>query len=347
MLICNFNVNNLFVRYKFGKTFPGDQSQKSKIETASANVGYLPLYQKGAFEVFNPEQRKLAALAVTRNYTVSPDVVCVQEVESLIALREFNETFLGSAYKYAAVLDSRDFRQIDVGILSKHPIDSLTSHVDDKIKDQYIFSRDCLEARVLYKGKTPVTFFINHFKSKLAMGEDAEARAKEKAKADAKRKLQAKAVMDIVRERFPGNKFKTEYFAVVGDLNDMPAAAQLKSLYDGSGLISALHMLPEEDRWTHYWKAKNSVSELDHLLLSPALAKKLKKNGVTMERRGIGFRAESKKVDGGYLPKSVKFEVIDGDPNPTELDFQFARFDLVSHSDVASDHCAIFAKFEF
>lgn len=345
MLVCNFNVNNLFVRYKFGKTFPGDQSQKSKIETASANVGYLPLYQKGAFEVFNAEQRKLAALAITRNYTVSPDVVCIQEVESLIALREFNERFLGSAYKYAAVLDSRDLRQIDVGILSKHPIDSLTSHVDDKIKNDYIFNRDCLEARVSYKGKIPVTFFINHFKSKLAMGKDAEARAAEKVKADAKRKLQAKTVIQIVKERFPGASFQKEYFAVVGDLNDMPAAAQLKSLYNGSGLVSALDELPEHDRWTHYWKDKNSVSQLDHLLLSPALHKKLKPDGVVLERRGIGFRAESKKVDGGYLPKTVKFEAIDEDPNSVDLDFQFARFDLVSHKNVASDHAAIFAKF--
>ena len=27
MLLCNFNLNNLFVRYKFGKTFPGDIRQ--------------------------------------------------------------------------------------------------------------------------------------------------------------------------------------------------------------------------------------------------------------------------------------------------------------------------------
>lgn len=29
MLLCNFNVNDLFARYKFGKTFPDDMSQKS------------------------------------------------------------------------------------------------------------------------------------------------------------------------------------------------------------------------------------------------------------------------------------------------------------------------------
>ena len=43
------------------------------------------------------------------------DVLCVQDVESLIALREFNERFLDNAYRYAVVLDTRDLRQIDVG----------------------------------------------------------------------------------------------------------------------------------------------------------------------------------------------------------------------------------------
>ena len=118
MLLCNFNVNNLFVRYKFGKTFPGDQGGKSQV--TSPNVGYLPLYQKGAFEVFNAEQRKLAALAITQGNTVLPDVVCIQEVESLIALREFNERFLAAAYPYAVVLDSRDLRQIDVAVSYTH-----------------------------------------------------------------------------------------------------------------------------------------------------------------------------------------------------------------------------------
>ena len=167
MLLCNFNVNNLFVRYKFGKTFPGDMGQKSGV--TDPNVGYLPLYQKGAFEIFNAEQQALAAMAVTRGGEVTPDVLCVQEVESLIALREFNERFMGNAYPYAVVLDSRNLRQIDVGVLSKFPIDSITTHVDDQIEGKYIFSRDCLEVRIMVKKNTALTVFVNHFKSKLGL----------------------------------------------------------------------------------------------------------------------------------------------------------------------------------
>lgn len=343
MLLCNFNVNNLFVRYKFGQTFPGDISKKSGV--ADRDSGYLPLYQKGAFEIFNAEQRKLAALAITRGGTVMPDVLCVQEVESLIALREFNERFLKSVYPYAVVLDSRDLRQIDVGVLSKFPVESITTHVDDQADGSYIFSRDCLEVRVLAKKKTPVTFFVNHFKSKLALGRDDEARNRERTQGNARRALQAKTVARLISERFPGRSFDSAYFAVLGDLNDTPMAAELASIATGAGLVDALATLAPAERWTHYWKAKNSVSQLDHVLLSPALAGKLKKNGVAIERRGIGFRSESKKPGGGTLPKEVRVDALDDDPNPDVADFRFQRFAEVSSSNVASDHCAIFLEF--
>ena len=83
--VCRFNVNNLYVRYRFGASFPGDQSAKSAVDDPTQ--GYLPMYNQAAFELFNPEQRTLASEAVTRGGGDPPDVVCLQEVESLIAMR--------------------------------------------------------------------------------------------------------------------------------------------------------------------------------------------------------------------------------------------------------------------
>jgi hypothetical protein len=100
------------VRYRFGGTFPGDVSQKSAVD--DPRLGYLPMYNPGAFELFNPLQRELAARALTRDGSSFPDILLLQEVESLIALRAFNDGPLGGRYKEAVLIDSYDLRQIDV-----------------------------------------------------------------------------------------------------------------------------------------------------------------------------------------------------------------------------------------
>jgi hypothetical protein len=57
--LCTFNVNNLFVRYRFGSTFPGDISGKSAVTNPAE--GYLPMYDPDLFELFNPIQQLRAS----------------------------------------------------------------------------------------------------------------------------------------------------------------------------------------------------------------------------------------------------------------------------------------------
>jgi hypothetical protein len=97
---CTFNANNLFVRYRFGQTFPGDMSGKSAVNDPT--LAYLPMYNPGMFDLFNPQQRDLTARALSREGTGLPDVLCLQEIESMIALRVFNERHLGSHYSHAS-----------------------------------------------------------------------------------------------------------------------------------------------------------------------------------------------------------------------------------------------------
>jgi endonuclease/exonuclease/phosphatase family metal-dependent hydrolase len=344
MILCNFNINNLFVRYKFGRTFPGDMSKKSLVE--DERFGYLPMYQKGSFEIFNEEQRNLAALALTRGGKTYPDVICLQEVESMIALRAFNEQFLKSAYPYSLVIDSHDLRQIDVGILSMYPIVNIRTHMDDKDNDnEYVFSRDCLEATIQLKKDTELTLFINHFKSKLVQGKTAAERQHATERANMKRKKQAESVKNIVKKRFAGSEFSKRYFAVLGDFNDMPQSKLLVPIVKNAGLIDALaSKIDAGDRWTHYYKSEGSVSQLDHILLSPALAKKLK--SVEIERRGIGFKSLSKKDSSVVFPQIAKLKRSDNDKYPLSVDFQFKRFKNVSIDNVSSDHCPVFLDLE-
>ena len=346
-LLCNFNANNLYVRYRFGGTFPGDVSRKSAVE--DPKQGYLPMYNPGSFELFNPLQRELAARSLTQDETVLPDIVLLQEVESLIALRAFNEEKLAGRYPYALLIDSRDLRQIDVGVLSQLPISTVRSHVDDRAKpasktSPWLFSRDCLEVAFELPSGKHLTVFINHLKSKFIdtrTNKTPAQQAKAKKSNDDKRRAQAKAILRLLHERFPGDAWDTEYFIVAGDLNDEPGSATMKDLVVDSGLENAISRIPvEADRWTHWWRSQNTAGQLDYLLLSPALAAATEGQQPVIERRGISFRDILS--SGATGPRKTRYHRRDDDPKPISTDFSFQRFDGVTQTDYASDHCPVF-----
>jgi endonuclease/exonuclease/phosphatase family metal-dependent hydrolase len=344
--ICTFNVNNLYVRYKFGETFPGDLSHKSAVD--DPKQGFLPMYNPGSFELFNPVQRKLAARALTRDQTVLPDVLLLQEVESLIALRTFNEDQLAGQYEQALLIDSRDLRQIDVGVLSRLPILDVRAHVDDldphgTVNSPWLFSRDCLEVTVALDDGRPLTIFVNHLKSKF-IGPEANTPVKKaaaKKSNDDKRQRQTERIVDLLHERFPDNSFDTELFMVVGDLNDEPASPPVAPLVASGELENVLERIPDEvDRWTHWWRARNRAGQLDYVLVSPALSALTAGQQPIIERRGISYR--NLLQDGGIGPQQTHVQRTDEDPSPLDADFTFVRFPDVTDKVYASDHCPIF-----
>jgi endonuclease/exonuclease/phosphatase family metal-dependent hydrolase len=346
--ICTFNVNNLFVRYKFGQTFPGDVSGKSAV--TEPGEGYLPMYNPAEFDLFRPEQRAVAALALGRGEQQWPDVVCLQEVESLIALRTFNELHLGGSYEEALLIDSRDLRQIDVGVLSRLPILDIRTHVDDRQahpddpEHPWTFSRDCLEVDLDLGDAATLTLFVNHLKSKFIdyhAAQTPEEKEQARQRNDATRRRQAEAVREIVAARFPGSAFDEALFAVVGDLNDEPASGTLDPLVHDAGLVPALERIAtESDRWTHWYRSENTVAQLDHVLLSPALAEATDGAVPQIERHGISYARTL--ADGGVGPRQTHFLRTDDDANPTPVDFRFDRFAEVTPDTYASDHCPVF-----
>jgi endonuclease/exonuclease/phosphatase family metal-dependent hydrolase len=342
--LCTFNVNNLFLRYRFGGTYPGNMSGASGSEFPK--WGYLPLCEPGLFQEFSPQQREIAALALRNGANKLPDIVCVQEVESLLALRTFNELHLGGYYKFAALIDSRDMRQIDVGVLSIYPISSIRSNVDlpDPNDGGYpwIFSRDCLELAFDFNksGSRRLSVFVNHFKSKLVTGATPAALKSATQRALEKRRSQATQVLQLLHERFPGTRYDTASFAVVGDLNDEPTSAAIRPLIEDGRLENAVDRLPATERWTHFYKSKGQVSQFDYLLLSPKLSASSAGTMPFIQRGGIGFREASKK-DGAPLPAQAKLVKGDDDANPVAIDFRFKRFDTVSADLAASDHCPV------
>lgn len=264
--LATFNVENLFARYRF-------------------KDGFQPLADDGftindlAFRIHGEESKKITARAIRE---VNADVICLQEVESLPVLDRFNSYYLGGMkYAHRAVIDSFDPRQIDVAVLSRHPISALRSHREERNRQgtAFLFSRDCLEIDIAVGGKT-LTLYLNHFKSMMEGREATRAR----------RQAQAERVAAIIDARWKKPGY-TGNFVVLGDLNDYPdGKTGIAALLDHPGLNNVLTRLPKADQWTHYYAGGNAYRQLDYLLLSAGLAKANPGTPVVM-RRGLPWRA--------------------------------------------------------
>ena len=185
------------------------------------------------------------------------DFVALEEVENVGVLEQLNKT-LPEAYPYLFLVEGNDKgRGIDVGYLSRIPVDETVSHADYDLPDRYgvsrsyRFSRDCLEVRLATD--PPLTIFVNHFKSQMGS---------KKTSAN-KRRVQAEAVAELAKESSRQHPRALE--VIMGDLNDQPESWALEPLF--REFIDVFEDFPDELRVTH--RSRHGGSSLDHILLSP------------------------------------------------------------------------------
>jgi endonuclease/exonuclease/phosphatase family metal-dependent hydrolase len=339
--LTTFNVNNLFLRYKFGQA--GSEDIGGKTRSAEPGWGYLPMHRRDLFDELPSGHRDLAAQAIRDSAGGRwPEVLCLQEVESMHALRAFNDQHLEGRYTTAVLLDSRDLREIDVGLLTSLPMQSLRTHMelpDAGDKDfPWVFCRDCLEVTLHTPIGRPLVLYINHFKSKLTNESDPERRAVRVAAARTKRRRQADAVLKLFRDRFGGHADEALY-AVVGDLNDEPTSVPLARLVQDAGLENVVARLPADQQWTHCRSAGTRASQLDYLLLSPGLARATHGALPRITRGGLGFAARNAR--GETLPQHAHLHRNDEDAQPATVDYRFPRFEGVAPGVAASEHCPV------
>jgi endonuclease/exonuclease/phosphatase family metal-dependent hydrolase len=301
--LATFNCENLFARYKFAKNF-------DPVEADGFTINNL------AFDIFNEVEKKITAAAVA---AVAADVMVLQEVENLLLLDRFHSQLLqGRLYPYRLLIDGNDPRNIDVAILSKHPILAARTwrHERDEENRPGLFSRDCLEVEIDVNG-APLVLFVNHLKS--MMGGRGATRDR--------RVAQSKRVAEIFNARF-GPSFDGN-FAVLGDLNDYPETEEEsgKMVETGIGallyhpnLVNIVERLPKKERWTHWYKGGKKgkrAKQLDYILLGRSFDQRAGQPLPDMERRGLPWRAEE--------------------------DYAGPRFPDVGHDEPkASDHCALY-----
>jgi len=217
------------------------------------------------------------------------DIISVIEVEDRLTLKGFHKDILykkylkpagKDPYPYIMSIQGNDGRGINVGVMSRVPINWMESHVHepDPVNRSYpLFSRDCLEVNFALTEKAPLQLLVNHFKS---MGYNSG----DDPKGDKKRLAQTTRVAELL----DGYDLKKEYVAVAGDFNSGAASPSLAPLLTKAGMYNVCEELPVGERSTY----RTGKDQLDYILVSDALKARL--GTVRIERRGI-WKAKGEK----------------------------------------------------
>lgn len=196
---------------------------------------------------------------------IKADVVGAIELDNRIALLRFNDQLLPAVdakpYKHVMLIDGNDDRGIDVGILSRFPIGTMRSHVDDRKAKAPVFSRDCPEYQVLLPSGESLLVLVNHLKSK-GFGTQNDS--------NKRRRRQAQRAREIYDER---RKQGIKHIAIVGDFNDTPDSTPLRPLLaNGSNLKDIFqHPTFKGDGRPGTFGNGTKSQKIDYILLSPEL----------------------------------------------------------------------------
>lgn len=289
--LATFNCENLFARFKFNKNIDPNKA----IENGwTANETH--------FDILKEKEKKLTASAIK---AANADVIALQEVENLPALRAFRNRYLKKqGYNQMIVIDGNDPRFIDVGVLSRHEIENIDTHIHEKDDDGQsrfpLFSRDCLECDIVLPDKKRLRLFVNHFKSMYNPKDPCNGRKDTRNK----RLRQSRRVKKIVEQQFPDSSLDSERpFAILGDFNDYlesdtQGRTSIGGLVKWKRVENVVARLPEQDRWTHYYEGnkkcgfKKTYKQLDYILLSKSLADRNASAKVDIVRKGLPLDAD-------------------------------------------------------
>lgn len=289
--IGTFNLNNLFTRWNFQAVVPVDSTLEETVVFGPDDEVRLRSFKGRVVKGKDPSGT--AAIAA-RILSMNVDVLAVQEVENIEALRTFNASQLGGLYRHSVLIEGNDPRLIDVALLSKLPIGDIVSHqtAPDPIDvSRRVFGRDLLQVEILNasRSKKLFTVFNTHMKSNFIDTRTHRTPAARAAAADAanqRRARQSHVTAEIIAdETRPNSKY-----VFLGDMNDDPDSPHMAPLVAAPelGLVDALLGVAETrpskaesvgaqpgPRWTSRHKPSGQPPEhrlFDQIWVSPSLA---------------------------------------------------------------------------
>lgn len=269
------------------------------------------------------DKRQMTALAMAEG---AADIWCLQEVDSLASLQAFFANYVhrlsDHRFGHFALQGGNDRRGIEVAfaarrdLIAPHGV-TVTSHADATFADldvhdralaemgispgDRVFNRDCLMVELSWQRRN-LTLFLCHLKS-MSNGADDGRSATLPV-----RRAEALAITRLVKRHF-GQGWREANWVVAGDLNGfrygLGAGARredegpsgIEPLFDQFA-IDPLETLPEHERWTHFrrwWsesegRLREQHMPLDHVLMSPGLARANPKPRLDIIRRGQPYR---------------------------------------------------------
>ena len=221
-------------------------------------IGWLELKTERVNEIATENTARVV-------HELNADVLGVIEVDNRVAVQRFNEQLLppldAAPYPHVMVIDGNDDRGIDVGLLTRFPVGTMRSHVDDTTEDGRVFSRDCPEYEILLPSGHKLLLLVNHFKSK-GFGTQADS--------NARRLRQAARVREIYEAR---RKAGVNFIAVIGDFNDTPDSEPLAPLLAQESTLRdvSLHPKFKDDGRPGTFGNGSKSQKIDYILLSPKL----------------------------------------------------------------------------
>lgn len=295
--LASVNANNLFSRWNFSAevaSLPRDDRDISmQVEFTTGpdgpNIHFRKFLGKLVDAKSDEQRRRLA----DRILAIDADVIALQEVENLLALREFADDFLERRWRFHSLVEGNDDRLIDVALLSKLPLGEVASHrhhVHPDDPSRAVFGRDLPGVDVLApdRSRRLLRVYNTHMKSNFVpftVRGDAAREAAAEAN-HARRRRQSDATVEILTEQHPPGL----PWVLCGDFNADPDHASLAPIVDGPltpvDLLDGLREsqpapasrnpedVPAGPRWTHRFSESNAPDHFgffDQLWGSPGL----------------------------------------------------------------------------
>ena len=229
-------------------------------------------------KVLTPTQYKTKLVETAKVLRqLAGDVVVLQEIENIGVLDALaaEEDLKELGYHYRKLEHGRDPRGINIGVMSRVPIDRYTSHKDeqftrvDKPSKVFSFARDAVEIEFKFRGKR-ICIVGMHLLAK-AGSDDPDRRV-----AEAQR---VRLYADNLMQANPNM-----YVFIMGDMNDTPDSDTYAWAVNGptppnSPIYRDVALvIPAEDRYSYVYKgAKNQI---DYILADPTAGERLFTNSV-------------------------------------------------------------------